>query len=244
MRMRLIGLLVPSRGLWIHTPCADWFVMALDMNLECKEQLFPPFLLPWAECLDCLWEIWQESKGRIMAWISTELEGGVFGTKGSPALFTALPEADVCPPWHGVLRHAWSGHRLPCSLAFSHHAKSLMLWEWLFLKPVSLSELLHGQKLLFLTPTLCTVHNVVTASDTLDSLIVLPLCYRTSSLMTGLMSASSLVPLGLPRWRRFTELPLVGANRGGIQQIVPSTHVATNCSRVQGLSLIEGWGVS
>lgn len=45
-------------------------------------------------------------QGGIMACISTELEGGVFGTKGSPALFPALLEADACPPQHGILRRA------------------------------------------------------------------------------------------------------------------------------------------
>lgn len=71
MRMRLIGLFVSSYGLWILTPCADWFVMALDMNLECMEELLTPF---------CSLE--------QNAWITY----GKFGRRAGPGLWPEFPQ--------------------------------------------------------------------------------------------------------------------------------------------------------
>lgn len=85
------------------------------------------------------------------------------------------------------------------------------------------------------TPTLYIVYTVVTASETFDSPVFLPLCYRTSSLMTGPLSASSLAPLCLAC---FPEGILWSGESGSLHQIVTYTHVITNCCRLQGLSLI------
>lgn len=83
------------------------------------------------------------------------------------------------------------------------------------------------------TPTPYIVYTVVTGSETFDSPVFLPLCYRT-----GPVSASSLAPLCLACSRCFPESILWSGESGRLHQIVTYTHVITDYCRLQGLSLI------
>lgn len=110
-------------------------------------------------------------------------------------------------------------------------------WLYLCLCPyLHLKCFLHKWNWLSSAPTPCMVCSVVTASEILDLPGFLPLCYRTSSLMTGPMSASSLLPLCLAWFRCFTER--VGEGRPS-----PDSPIYTcNCELQQSTGTVPNWG--
>lgn len=203
------------------------------------------FLFPWAECMECLWETWQSSKGRMVAWISLDLFGGwrVCKQKGaSPALSLPYLKPSLhFPAWHTKACSVWRLPSLWPRLSLLHANNQPLsvptdLYMSLFLlMPISPSEMLSDGICCPLFPPCALCTRVVTAFEKLDSPVFLPLCFRTSFLMTGPVSASSLVPLFLACCRCFTEHLLVGESGGSLHQIVPCTHVLINCRRLQGL---------
>lgn len=204
------------------------------------------FLFPWAECMEGLWEIWHSSRGRMVAWISPDLFGGwrVCKQKGaSPALSLPYLKPSLhFPAWHTKACSIWKLLSLWPRLSLLHANNQLLsvptdlCMSLSLLMPISPSEMHSDGICCPLFPPCALYILVVTAFEKLDSPVFLPLCYRTSSLMTDPVSASSLVPLCLACRRCFTVHPLVGESGGGLHQIVPYIHVLINCLRVQRLA--------
>lgn len=112
------GWVCPVVGSGFSALCADWFVMARRSEFGMYGEVAHCILLSWAECMQRLWEIWQENRWRMMAWISTDLEGGLFVPKGSqPYPFLWPTYSHSLPSPRGIWRHAWSGNHFFSSLA-------------------------------------------------------------------------------------------------------------------------------